>query len=147
MYSLSQDESYNQYLGVEPQTKLLRIIRSEDFEESTSQVLTWFTICDINTLEYFVSPFVCFHCSICLAGFPDKRLFFDGDNNVVMLLSKSANNNRHFEIDITYAKFGAVNKSWLSCSTGDLLLREQNFAVSYENQCTMLRMIQLVNIR
>ena len=142
MYSLLQDERYNQYLAVEPQTKLLRIIQSEGFEESTSQFLTWFTVCDINTLEYFVSPFVCFHCSICLAGFPDKRLFFNKDNHIAMLLSKSTNSNRHFEIDITYAMFGAVNKSWLSCSTGDLLLREQNFAGSYENQYTMLRMIQ-----
>ena len=131
---------------IEPQTKLLRIVQSEDFEESTSQFLTWFTVCDYNELQHFGAPFVCFHCSICLAGFPDKRLFFDGDNNIVMLLSKNTNNNhlfnRLFEIDITYAKFSVVNKSWLSCSQGDLRLREQNFAVNCENQCTILRMIQ-----
>ena len=50
--------------------------------------------------------------------------------------------NHHFEIDITYANINSVNKSWLSCSQGDLLLREQNFAVNCENQCTILRMIQ-----
>ena len=131
---------------VEPQTKLLRIIQSEDFEESISQFLTWFTVCDYNTLQHFGAPFVCFHCSICLAGFPDKRLFFDGDNNIAMLLSKNTNSNhlleRLFEIDITYAKFSVVNKSWLSCSQGDLRLREQNLAVNCENQCTILRMIQ-----
>ena len=130
---------------VEPQTKLLRIIQSEDFEESTSQFLTWFTVCDYDTLQHFGAQFVCFHCSICLAGFPDKRLFFDGDNEIAMLLSKNTNSNhlfdRLFEIDITYAKFSVVNKSWLSCSQGDLRLREQNFAVNCENQCTVLRMI------
>ena len=143
---LFQDDRYNHYLVIEPQTKLLRIIRSENFEESTSQFLTWFTVCDYNTLEHFGAPFVCFHCSICLAGFPDKRLFFDGENNIAMLLSKNTNSNhlfdRLFEIDITYAKFSVVNKSWLSCSQGDLRLREQNFAVNCENQCTILRMIQ-----
>ena len=131
---------------IEPQTKLLRIVQSEDFEESTSQFLTWFTVCNYDTLQHFGAPFVCFHCSICLAGFPDKRLFFDGDNNIVMLLSKNTNSNhlfdRLFEIDITYAKFSVVNKSWLSCSQGDLRLREQNSAVNCENQCTILRMIQ-----
>ena len=127
---------------IEPQTKLLRIVKSEDFEESTSQFLTWFTVCDYNTLQHFGAPFVCFHCSICLAGFPDKRLFFDRENNIAMLLSKNTNSNRRFEIDITYAKFSVVNKSWLSCSQGDLRLREQNFAVNCENQCTILRMIQ-----
>ena len=127
---------------IEPQTKLLRIVQSEDFEESTSQFLTWFTACDYNTLQHFGAPVVCFHCSICLAGFPDKRLFFDGDNNIAMLLPKNTNSNRLFEIDITYAKFSVVNKSWLSCSQGDLLLREQNFAVNCDNHCTILRMIQ-----
>ena len=126
---------------VEPQTKLLRIIQSEDFEESTSLFLTWFTVCNYNTLQNFGAEFVTFHRSICLAGFPDKRLFFDGDNQIAMLLSKNTNTNHHFEIDITYAKINSVNKSWLSCSQGDLLLREQNFAVNCENQCTMLRMI------
>ena len=86
-----------------------------------SEYLTWFTVCDYNTLEHFGAPFVCFHCSICLAGFPDKRLFFDGDNNIAMLLSKNTNTNHHFEIDITIGMFSAVNKSWLSCSQGDLL--------------------------
>ena len=139
---LLQDDRYNQYLVIEPQTKLLRIIQSENFEESMSQFLTWFTVCDYNTLEHFVPPFVCFHCSICLAGFPDKRLFFDGDNNIAMLLSKNTNTNHHFEIDITLGMFSDVNKSWLSCSQGDLLLQEQNFAVNCENHCTMLKMMQ-----
>ena len=127
---------------VEPQTKLLRIIQSEDFEESTSQFLTWFTVCNYNSLHNFGDQYVVFHRSICLAGFPDKRLFFDGDNQIAMLLSKNTNTNHHFEIDLTYANIDGVNKSWLSCSQGDLLLREQNFAVICESQCTMLRMIQ-----
>ena len=126
---------------VEPQTKLLRIIQSEDFEESTSQFLTWFMVCNYNTLHNFGAEFVTFHRSICLAGFPDKRLFFDSDNNIAMLLPKNTKSNRFFEIDITYAKFSGVNKSWLSCSQGDLLFQEQNFAVNCENQCTLLRMI------
>ena len=107
-----------------------------------SQFLTWFTVCDYNTLEYFGAPSVCFHCSICLAGFPDKRLFFDADNNIAMLLSKNTNTNHHFEIDITLGMFSNVNKSWLSSSQGDLLLQEQNVAVNCENHCTMLKMIQ-----
>ena len=127
---------------VEPQTKLLRIIQSEDFEESTSQFLTWFTVCNYNTLQNFGAEFVTFHRSICLAGFPDKRLFFDSDYNIAMLLSKISNTNQRFEIDITYAKYSTVNKSWLSCSQGDLLWQEQNLAVNCENQCTILRMIQ-----
>jgi hypothetical protein len=77
-----------------------------------------------------------------LAGFPDKRLFFDGDNNIAMLLSKNTRTNHHFEIDITLGMFSDVNKSWLSSSKGDLLLQEQNVAVNCEKHCTMLKMIQ-----
>lgn len=145
VYSLLQDGRYNQYLVVEPSTKLLRVIKSEDFENSTSQFLTWFIVCDYNTLEHFGAPFICLGCSICLAGFPDKRLFYDRDYNIAMLLPKSMNTNRHFEIaiDISYVHFIAENKVWLSCSEGDLLLQESNFEVNCEHQCTMLRMIQL----
>ena len=60
------------------------------------------------------------------------------------LLSKNSNTNQRFEIDITYAKYSTVNKSWLSCSQGDLLWQEQNFAVNCENQCTVLRIIQWI---
>ena len=141
--SLLQDERYNQYLVVEPSTKLLRVIQSEDFEASSSQFLTWFTICDKTTWEHYATRFICFHCSICVAGFPDKRLFFDRNYNIAMLLSKNTNTNRHFEIDISYVHAMAVNKSWLSCSQGDLFLRELGFVVSCEN-CTMLRMIQWI---
>ena len=57
---------------------------------------------------------------------------------------KNTNTNHHLEIDITLGMYSALNESWLSCSQGDLLLQEQNFAVNCENHCTMLKMIQWI---
>ena len=115
----------NQFLLVEPSTKLLRVVSSEEFDTEKQNNIAWFTACNNfqPTLESTS------HFEICLSGIEDKRLFYDVQNEIFMLLPKDNQKTRHSPMSVNLIRNKATGqfvKARLMNSIGNFFLSRRH---------------------
>ena len=134
IFGILQDPRTNEYLIVEPETKLLTLVRPEEFRRMEQKVLVWFTACD-NFDNVILTE--CMNCEICLAGIENTRFYYDEIFQVIMYLPRDRKTQRHFRIDMNMVtESGSIDHhpvTRLHCPKGNIVNEARHLKLAVGN--------------
>ena len=131
----------NQFLLIEPSTKLLRVVSSEEFDTEKQNNIAWFTAC--NHFEPTLESTS--HFEICLSGVEEKRLFYDTENEIFMLLNTDKQKSRHSPMSINLIRNKATGqfvKARIMNSIGNLFISRRQAEIKEDESASILEINQ-----